>query len=1545
MRPKKPNSVTVDASQKTEWLCHTKSLWNFFRSTYTVMIRVLFATLIFYLSFYTFLHAVSLNSYLFEGTRHFSISSHFDNPLDLFDIPSVVSSPWNFQSDYDSDTTYFSDSSDIMSLSVGSFSSDEQTPFDGGVFGSLLASQKTFLQKHKHVIKLLEDIGLFSYQFSRSRSKADMLAAATVFLKLRTSKSILLSSSELLTNKLEELFDIDCYNLQSLEEYVTTGRSSLESASRIRQSRVVKKFECFLMYCLSFGALDIIGINFDALGYSKVEKAYIKRKHSVSGGFVYDVLDMILFLCETGVQLANGATPGEIIHGFDTYDKFMTNFRQLKEEARVVAEGKTQSEFYRGDVKLADDLAKAVIEVKQMTEKAALIGKSEYNTMRELQYEVIALFDTVNQRVLANKARRAPFGTLVFGDTSIGKSSFMNILFQSYGRIRDLPCTDDYLFKRDPTSDYWDGFDSSKWCVILDDIGFRRPEKVESDHSVDELISIINNIPFMPNQAAIEKKGKTPMLSEFVIGSTNTRDMNARHYFSFPKAVWRRLPLVVHLSVKSEFSSSSGSLEVPPSYEGPPDYWIYRVETTKVTGGVLQPPVFQTFTRMSDFLVFFRAQVLEHNRVQDAMLKSGENLRASETCTECGIMSMFCACDAPNQVMETQSAFVPFAFFFGMYFRTLLLRIYDFLVLRAVDTCVASMQEYIMYNYGTLQNKIAIIGRRVSRRVYRKPVHLLAFVGVLGCLLLLYKRTQPFTSQSENENVPIPLPNERPNVYADTWRAPSNFVSLKSASTHESHLKSRVSLNTCNLSFHVEDGTHRAKGLVVDSNCVLMNRHLFKGEALSIDITFGKTGSVQEALYQIPLNSIEYTEDVDRDLVLMRVPSLRPFRSLIDHFVDESVRGSANGYYLVRNDAGEVKKHDVGRVSLTDVAVADFDAKLPCLVGSPSVPTVKGMCGAPLLIQCGSHSLIGGIHAVGAVGTMFSRSSCGASVVTRQTVQNMLNKLTQTNVSASGPNIECESRTYTVQSLHPKSVFRYMDGCATIYGSFSGFKSSPSSKVVTTPLRDKYLSLGGIDPGFGPPVMKGYKPWRLAALQLTDPVKSFAQEDIDWAVKDYWTSLVDSGVDFSTVEKYDLNVAVNGAPGVAYVDSINRNSSAGFPWRTSKRAHFESIPSFGGYQDPVEPSAEIYNRVALIEDKYARGELYHPVFVASLKDEPVSAKKQASGKTRVFCGAPIDWSLVVRKFCLGHVRTIQNNKVAFECAVGTVAQSAEWGVLHDHVIKFGDQRIVAGDYSAFDKRMPAALILAAFDILIKMSEASGNFDAEDLRVLHCIAMDTAYPVVDYNGDLVQFWGSNPSGHPLTVIINSIVNSLYMRVAYHNLVGGDRPFRSDVALLTYGDDNIMSVRSGVPFGHTAISGFFKTLGIGYTMADKEAESQPFISLCDASFLKRKWQYDDEVGGYLAPLEEQSIHKMLTTTVASTSITMEEQCSEVIRAAHSEYFFYGREVFTRKTTLLKELIEETGLTSWFLDQPLPTWELLLKRWRDSSEKIGLPQGERP
>jgi hypothetical protein len=367
----------------------------------------------------------------------------------------------------------------------------------------------------------------------------------------------------------------------------------------------------------------------------------------------------------------------------------------------------------------------------------------------------------------------------------------------------------------------------------------------------------------------------------------------------------------------------------------------------------------------------------------------------------------------------------------------------------------------------------------------------------------------------------------------------------------------------------------------------------------------------------------------------------------------------------------------------------------------------------------------------------------------------------------------------------------------------------------------------------------------------------------------------------------------------------------------------------------VDVAPEILEEMDYIIVQYEDSRVYCPVFVGSLKDEPTSFKKIASSKTRVFCGAPMAWSIVVRKYYLSIIRLIQKNRFLFEAGPGTIAQSREWDDIYRYLTKWGTARIVAGDYGKFDKRMPACVILGSFWILIQIMRNAGWSD-RDIMVAQGIGEDIAFPTVDLHGTLMRFYGTNPSGHPLTVIINGIANSLYVRYCYafNHPSRSCVDFKHNVNLMTYGDDMIMGVNPDCTWlNHTIMRDTLASIDIEFTMADKDAPSVPFIHIDDATFLRRSWRFEPELDLMVCPIEHDSIEKMLTMCVKSKSISEELQALAVLDTACREYYWYGKDIFLEKRALFKSWILRLSLDI-YVDRDLPTWESLTAEFKNNS-----------
>jgi len=669
------------------------------------------------------------------------------------------------------------------------------------------------------------------------------------------------------------------------------------------------------------------------------------------------------------------------------------------------------------------------------------------------------------------------------------------------------------------------------------------------------------------------------------------------------------------------------------------------------------------------------------------------------------------------------------------------------------------------------------------------------------------------------------------------------------------------------------------------------------------------------------------------DLCIFDVECVPPFRDVLKYWPDTDHMPTSCVQLLRSDDGSSVnKRHIYNLAFVPQMPIEELGKSCDVFLGTCSEETMIGECGALSVVCTGKGPYILGLHVIG------RGSRAGVLRVRKREIQDLLQHeaISKRPIVQAGfmPTMEVASRKHTLGSLHHRSMVRYVEGgIVRTYGSFVGFRPKPKSKVCATPLQSIFLKHYGREVEYGPPAMAGWEPWKNNLIAMTRPRSLFDRRILRECSKAYVADCLAglSKRDLSELVELSNRAAVNGLPEVKYIDKINNNTSMGFPWCKTKKEFLIEAPDVD-YPEGIDFGPEVWAEVAKVEAAYAEGRRANPIFVGSLKDEATPFRKIQAKKTRLFMGGPIAWGIVVRKHLLTFVRLVQRNRNLFECSVGLPAQSKAWGELRAHLTRFGVLQMVAGDYAFFDKEMLAEFILECFTAIVEILRAAGVNERRLLTVM-CIGEDIAFSLCNVNGDLFEFLGTNPSGHNLTVIVNSIVNALYLRYAYRVLNPAREvfSFKLHVVVTTYGDDNVFGVSVNAPwYNHTTVQTALAEIGITYTMADKTSKSIAYIHIDEVSFLKRKWRWDEDVQNFLCPLDEESIIKSLTVWKPSDTLDEYSHMLRVITAANDEYFFYGKQTFEEKRSFFLEILSEEPYSFYAETQPLPTYDQLVVRF---------------
>jgi hypothetical protein len=673
----------------------------------------------------------------------------------------------------------------------------------------------------------------------------------------------------------------------------------------------------------------------------------------------------------------------------------------------------------------------------------------------------------------------------------------------------------------------------------------------------------------------------------------------------------------------------------------------------------------------------------------------------------------------------------------------------------------------------------------------------------------------------------------------------------------------------------------------------------------------------------------------DRDLVFfeLHVPPRQDIRGLLPR---PNLPIQCEAVYVQRDINGFVSTNHVSALySSPRVHLKLSSLPLQMWIGHASEKTQNGDCGSLMIGLSSVGPLLLGLHVAGGVTQEVEAVPLDTAIV-----EQAFAHFGTPVISSNTINLQVKD---VLGPLHPKSIFRFMpEGHARVFGSLPT-RSTMRSKVEPSILAPALERRGWV-PKHGAPVMKGWKPWQHAIGPVVGHTGKIRNDILrqagDAYLQDIFTKIPKEEIE--ALQVLDDLEALNGVPGVKYLEGINRNSSLGYPWQKSKKFMLVELDD-DRWQDGVTFKEEVWAEIDGMVHDYESGRVTNPIFVGQLKDEAIEHRKIVIGKTRVFLISSAAWTLIMRKWYLAFVRLFQRYRHVFEGMPGLRTQSSAWGKLFKHLTKFGPDRLFAGDFEKYDKMMESTTSLEAFRVIYKTCERAG-WDQLSLIILWGIAEDASYPTVIVNGDLVELEGSNPSGQALTVVINCIVNSLYMRYVYilRNPEHEALSFQLFVILITYGDDNAGAVSLLITwFHHTAIQEELALIGINYTMADKKSESRPFIHISEIEFLKRKWRYELEVDDYFAPLNEDSIQKRLMIGVRSSELTPEWQAVENMSTSMEDYFFYGREIFEEKKKFLLEVGIESGLQYHMATQKWPQFDDLLERWKNAPGDISLEE----
>lgn len=357
---------------------------------------------------------------------------------------------------------------------------------------------------------------------------------------------------------------------------------------------------------------------------------------------------------------------------------------------------------------------------------------------------------------------------------------------------------------------------------------------------------------------------------------------------------------------------------------------------------------------------------------------------------------------------------------------------------------------------------------------------------------------------------------------------------------------------------------------------------------------------------------------------------------------------------------------------------------------------------------------------------------------------------------------------------------------------------------------------------------------------------------------------------------------------------MKRSTSPGYGWDKTGPGKTKWLGTDGDF---VVDHPELKERALALLAECKKGKRPNTIWTDTLKDERRTLDKVKACKTRLFSCGEMAYTLIFRMYFAGFIAHMTRNKIDFESCVGVNVYSLEWNKIAQTLKQVGDN-VLAGDFANYDGTLHPDILWAVCDLINNWYD-----DGEDNRTVRIALWSEIVNSIHIVEDNFYMWNhSQPSGCPMTTILNCVYHSISARYVYilcarksAPLMTGLENFDQYVRHVNYGDDDVWSIHPEILgwFNQLTITEAYKEIGMTYTDEAKTGNIVASRSLGDIDFLKRKFRWDTLQCRYRAPLSLATIKEMAMWN--HSTIDQYPQTASVLQDAVRELAQHDEHVF--------------------------------------------------
>lgn len=335
---------------------------------------------------------------------------------------------------------------------------------------------------------------------------------------------------------------------ETTPNWIKMLRNIKDNWALVKSNKAFGQFSKLMGLLVTLGMCDAAALQFEIAGF-KVFDSEITKKHMSAFDVAEALLGTVTYFVE-GAYLCfkTGSIKPLLLNDFavleldEEFTNIITWWELVKNGNLHRTVGMEDSEFIRRLDAVIVKLSTLVMSLKGLDKKLVV---DKLTRCKGIRNELTIL-------KISSGTRRSPFAFELFGESSMGKTTFGDQLTDALLTSAGLSTDKTYRAALNPGDKYFSNWTSDKTVAILDDVANEKSNFVEKPPT-RAIIDICNNQMYYAPKAELEAKGKCFVEPEIVSVTTNVKDLDARVYSNCPYSVQRRMDLVFTVKCKPEF--------------------------------------------------------------------------------------------------------------------------------------------------------------------------------------------------------------------------------------------------------------------------------------------------------------------------------------------------------------------------------------------------------------------------------------------------------------------------------------------------------------------------------------------------------------------------------------------------------------------------------------------------------------------------------------------------------------------------------------------------------------------------------------------------------------------------------------------------------------------------------------------------------------------------------------------------------------------------------------------------------------------------------